>query len=362
MWTCIILGALACLACIFNAFTAKNDNSRIKRYLWWSGFLISLALTFWGSYDSYKNEMQSKLQFRISLLAKDAISPVESREAFVELMALRDSLADRNDFESDLLRQHVEQSWQTVSDFYWKFRHNQEAFDHELKFHLQAQLRRLTAEQVHWYFRSESHSLQKRIHTKYVVERKLTYFVEDLVHLAIHDPDLRVASSAVTALENITNMRFSSTPPYNEVQVWWQKQGNQIGDYRHPFHEQAEAYEQFLLNFENAKLRDEALAKMREVINGRKGFGTLLAFLAVSKLDNNDLNAAIGYYERLWDECDGFLWDKLTYLSVLSESAPIQAQRLLDELTDLFPQNELSYQIAQNRYFRKALDNDRLSL
>ena len=152
---------------------------------------LALFLTVWAVLDSIKSDKYLKLKNRISKLEFEAVSELNSRVAFMELISIQDSILNSGN-KNKSLNSEIEQACRKVYKFYWKFRHNENAFAYELKFHLQKEQRRLTAEQVHWYFQSKHSPLQKRIHANYVAERNLKYFVEDLVFLVENDPSLKV--------------------------------------------------------------------------------------------------------------------------------------------------------------------------
>lgn len=101
------------------------------------------------------------------------------------------------------------------------------------------------------------------------VRRGLKYFVEDLVSVATNDPNILVASRAVSAIEHFTGKRFGGIPPFSDVTRWWQDEGCTNSAYLSPFDDIAKG-DQLL----NQRRFNDAIATYENCVNNRSGLAT----------------------------------------------------------------------------------------
>ncbi len=153
---------------------------------------------------------------------------------------------------------------------------------------------------------------QKQAEIDNIAERQLTYFVEDLVNVVHQDPDLFVASRAVSALEKLTTQKFSSTPLFTDVGKWWQESGKTNAAFKSPFPFVAAGTQAM-----NAGQHDTALKCFSEAVTNRHGLALTHYDMARICLIKGDEQGATNQLALAMSEADGQWPAMLTYAAVL---------------------------------------------
>lgn len=124
---------------------------------------------------------------------------------------------------------------------------------------------RFPAETTH---RQLTHSdpYQRRAEVNDTVRRGLKYFVEDLVTVVTNDPNVLVASRAVSAIEHFTGETFGELPPFTDAVKWWQEEGQTNSVYLSPFGEIATGNYLF-----NQRRFDDAITVYENCVSNRSG-------------------------------------------------------------------------------------------
>jgi tetratricopeptide (TPR) repeat protein len=90
------------------------------------------------------------------------------------------------------------------------------------------------AENIHVMF-THKDPYQRQADVTETARRGWKYFVEDLVSVVTNDPNVLVASRAVSAIEPLTGKSFGDLSPFSDVVEWWQHEGVTNAMYKSPF-------------------------------------------------------------------------------------------------------------------------------
>lgn len=153
---------------------------------------------------------------------------------------------------------------------------------------------------------------QKQTEIDSIADRRLTYFVEDLVRLVDQDPDLYVASRAVSALERLTDRKFSNTPLFTDVGEWWQQLGKTNVVFKSPFPLITEGNQHF-----KEGRYDAALKCYCEAVTNRHGLAETHFNMALSYLLKRNEHGSTNQLALAIREADGQSQAMLTYASIL---------------------------------------------
>ena len=345
---------LTVVAFITASFTSRESKKSRIRTLWYISFFLGLSLTIITFIFDWKKEKTDDFISSFQSLEEQAMSLYNSREALLEFMIIYDSIENRYDEVNKKILTDIRQSYNNITEYYDKALYNQQVYEHQLIHHRRQQAQKLDAEQVHWYFKSfQGNHYPIRIQTQYVAKRNLKYFVEDLIIIVENHSSLMVASYAVAAIEKLTGIEFKSKPPYEKVIRWWENEGKKNSKYYYSVKDYEEAFELYY-NIRNEVELAKAITIMKRIVEDREGFGKLLATIAKYELWDNK-NEAFQYYNRLWNECDGYTNDKLTHIAFLSKQDKSKAVNLLKHLEQVTNKNELDWDKKHNEYYLKAV-------
>ncbi len=184
--------------------------------------------------DASLNQSEKKyeaLSGDIGLLKLHADASLGSRKAFLGLLAATNGTEKTEAFAKSLITD--------LNSKYTNFK-NERTYDGFAKFR-SAVIHRVTGkecksatEDFGRAFKSDNVSYKQAVIDD-IARRKLFYFAEDLVAVVEQDPDLFVTSRAVSSLEKLTGNKFSETPMFSDVSVWWQTTGKTNPAYMSPF-------------------------------------------------------------------------------------------------------------------------------
>jgi hypothetical protein len=194
---------------------------------------------------------------------------------------------------------------------------------------------RVSAEKIYDGIYNDNNASMREAYINEIANRDLKYFVRDLVKIAIDDPNLKVACRAESAIEKLTEKIFEDYPPYNEVQRWWDQEGNKDKKYSNSMHRLRELpalkFEEMDKKYSNSpfylreisskfgdKEFDNNVALLTEIIDSQQGMcfsHARIAELFFTK-DISDKEAK-EHFKIAIEQCDDVLFAQIRYASIL---------------------------------------------
>lgn len=173
---------------------------------------------------------------------------------------------------------------------------------------------RFPAETIRRNILSHKDPYQRRAEVNDTARRGMQYFVEDLVTVTANDPNVFVASRAVSAIEHFTGKTFGDIPPFSDVAQWWQDEGRTNSSYLSPFDQIAEGDR--LLNQRRFR---EAIAIYENCVSNRTGLATTHYNLFKAYWLTGDREQATNSLMMAISEADAPPDALLTYAHILTD-------------------------------------------
>ena len=174
---------------------------------------------------------------------------------------------------------------------------------------------RFPAETIHTQLFAHNDPYQRRAEANDTVRRNLKYFVEDLVTVATNDPNILVASRAVSAIEYFSGKKFADIPPFSDVAGWWKREGCSNSAFHSPFGEIAKG-DQFL----KQQRFDDAISTYESCVSNRNGLATTHYNLFKAYLSAGNLEKATNSLNTATREADAPPTSALVYARILTSA------------------------------------------
>ncbi len=166
-----------------------------------------------------------------------------------------------------------------------------------------------------------------------LAQRKLHYFVEELVRLVRTNDDLKVAARAAKAIEKLTGRIFSCCPPFEDTLDWWDETGKSIHKYKSPFPEI-----QRLTNLVKSGKSDEALEGLLKIVETAKGLADVRFAIANIYLNQGLREKALEQFQMIDTECEAHNNSLFVYAALLAEeNRESEAIKILQKIKKFTP-------------------------
>lgn len=185
-----------------------------------------------------------------------------------------------------------------------------------------------------------------------IANRRLQYFVEDLVTIVNQDQNLFTSSCAVSTIEKLTGKKFSNTPLFSDVDKWWQAEGKTNKEYLSPFPLIAKG--RSLLD---AGDNDGALKCFQESVKNRHGLADPHNCMGYIFAHKGDEMQATNQYMLAMSETEGCYDAMLTYAAfLLVKNKTNEAIEYIDQAMPFIPDNAQET-VSKDKRFSPLRDN-----
>lgn len=214
---------------------------------------------------------------------------------------------------------------------------------------------RMPAEYLHEILFDKKQSvLMKRAVLNDIGQRNFKYFVEELVNIVKQkDVNLKVSCRAVSTLQDLTKHIFSDSPPFADVETWWDSEGKFNPAYKSPFNKYSKAKQLYRQNN-----LDGALKNLEDLTSKYKGLCVSQSQIGAIYLKKDNIEKAKTHFKIAATECDGMVKNNLVYANILYKDG--NKKELIDLIKKTLPyvDSETMFEINVRDKFKGLISKE----